>query len=258
MFRAVLWDVDGTLAETERDGHRVAFNRAFEHFGVPWHWDEDTYGALLAVSGGRERLLHDMAHRRDAPALQDERHALACAIHECKNRIYGELVREGGIPLREGVASLIEQCHEQGVRLAVTTTTSRANVEALLRAHWGAHWRDRLDALVCGEDVRSKKPDPEAYLLTLQALRLGPLEAVAVEDSPGGAAAARAAGIAVVVTRSHYFANASIDDAIAIGPGLHDRRHWQPSLPLGDATGPVRLDDLRTWYRAMESVSAFP
>lgn len=258
MFRAVLWDVDGTLAETERDGHRVAFNLAFEHFGVPWRWDEETYGALLTVSGGRERLLHDMAHRRDAPAVPSERHVLATAIHERKNQIYGEFVRDGGIPLREGVESLIDECREQGIRVAVTTTTSRANVKALLSAHWGADWRDRLDALVCGEDVRSKKPDPEAYLLTLQALRLGPLEAVAVEDSPGGAAAARAAGIAVVVTRSHYFAAAPIDDAIAIGPGLHDRRHWQPALSEGQDTGPVTLDDLRGWYQAMESLSAFP
>jgi HAD superfamily hydrolase (TIGR01509 family) len=257
MFRAVLWDVDGTLAETERDGHRVAFNLAFERLGLPWRWDEASYGALLAVSGGRERLLHDMAHRADAPAIPDERQALAAAIHECKTRIYTELVRDRAIPLRPGVESLIDECRHQGIRTAVSTTTRRANVEALLRAHWGARWRDRLDALVCGEEVSTKKPDPEVYLLTLQALRLSPLEAVAMEDSPGGAAAAAAAGIPVIVTRSHYFANAPIDDAIAIGPGLHQRAGWQPALP-GPAGGPVVLEDLRSWHGAMEPVSDFP
>jgi HAD superfamily hydrolase (TIGR01509 family) len=257
MLRAVLWDVDGTLAETERDGHRVAFNLAFERLGLPWRWDEAHYGALLTVSGGRERLLHDMAQRPDAPAVPAERQALATAIHQCKTGIYTELVRGRAIPLRPGVESLIEECRRQGIRTAVSTTTSRANIEALLLAHWGARWRDRLDALVCGEDVSTKKPDPEVYLLTLQALRLGPLEAVAIEDSPGGAAAAAAAGIPVIVTRSHYFAHASIDDAIAIGPGLHQRAGWQPALP-GPADGPVVLEDLCHWHGAMEPVSDFP
>jgi HAD superfamily hydrolase (TIGR01509 family) len=257
MFRAVLWDVDGTLAETERDGHRVAFNLAFEHLGLPWRWDERSYGALLQVSGGRARLLHDMAQRPDAPAVPAERQALASAIHECKTRYYADLVRDRAIPLRPGVEELINECHRQGVRTAVSTTTSYTNVESLLCAHWGARWRDRLDALVCGEDVSAKKPDPEVYVQTLRALGLGPLEAVVIEDSPGGAAAAAAAGIPVVVTRSHYFSKASIDDAIAIGPGLHQRSGWQPALPDAEE-GLVTLDDLRSWYVAMEPVSDFP
>ena len=236
----------------------MAFNLAFEHFGLPWQWDETTYGVLLAVSGGRERLLHDMARRPDAPATLTERQAMATAIHECKTRIYTELVRDRGIPLREGVESLIDECRHAGVRTAVTTTTSRASIEALLRAHWGPSWRDRLDALVCGDDVSSKKPNPEAHRLTLQALGLGPLEALAVEDSPGGAAAAVAADIPVVVTRSHYFATAPIDEALAIGPGMHQRMGWHPALDASDTDGPVTLEDLRDWYRTMACVSAFP
>jgi HAD superfamily hydrolase (TIGR01509 family) len=250
MFRAVLWDVDGTLAETERDGHRVAFNLAFEAFGLPWRWDEDIYGALLDVTGGRERLLHDMARRADAPTATGERERLAGALHQRKNAIYGELVRDGRIPLREGVLPLLRECRTQGVRVAITTTTSRANVDALLRAHEGAGWRHGFDAVVCGEDVRRKKPDPQAYLRTLQALALGPLDAVAIEDSPGGAAAARSAGIPVVVTRSHYFATAAIDGAIAIGLGLHSRSGWRPSVPDDGAGRPVGLDELRDWFLA--------
>jgi HAD superfamily hydrolase (TIGR01509 family) len=255
MFEAMLWDVDGTLAETERDGHRVAFNRAFEEFGLPWRWDEARYGKLLAVTGGRERLLHDMAQRSDAPPPA-EREQLARALHECKNARYAERVRDGAIPLREGVRPMLQQCRAQGVRVAITTTTSRSNVEALLRAQFGARWRGEFDAIVCGEDVRSKKPDPQAYLQTLEMLALGPLAAIAIEDSPGGVAAARAAGVPVIVTRSHYFADAQFEGALAIGPGLHERRGWRPGLP-DTSKGPVMLDDLRGWYEQMQSVSQF-
>ena len=100
-LRALLWDVDGTLAETERDGHRVAFNLAFEALGLPWRWDVARYGALLRVTGGRERLMHDMSTRTDAPPTPGERDALARALHARKNAIFGELVRGGGLPLRE-------------------------------------------------------------------------------------------------------------------------------------------------------------
>ena len=103
-IKAVLWDVDGTVAETERDGHRVAFNQAFEACGVPWRWDEVAYGDLLRVTGGRERLMHDMNNRTDAPALAGQRDALAREIHAHKNAIYADLVKRGGIPLREGGA----------------------------------------------------------------------------------------------------------------------------------------------------------
>ena len=257
MFKAILWDVDGTLAETERDGHRVAFNLAFEEFGIPWRWDERDYGELLNITGGRERLLHDMAQRGDVPAVPGERERLARAIHERKNTVYGQLMRERAIPLRAGVLELLDQCRTEGVRVAITTTTSRSNVDALLRSHFGAQWQERFAAVVCGEDVRSKKPDPEAYRQTLATLALGPLDTIAIEDSPGGVAAARAADIPVVVTRSYYFGAAPIDGAIAIGPGLHERRGWRPALPGGLEVGPVRLDDLRGWFAEMQSISQF-
>ena len=109
---ALLWDVDGTLAETERDGHRVAFNRAFEACGLPWRWDDSYYGTLLRVSGGFERLMHDMANRADAPASVEARAALARAIHTKKNAYYAELVRDGAIPLRHGVMALMRECRE--------------------------------------------------------------------------------------------------------------------------------------------------
>jgi len=252
MIKALLWDVDGTLAETERDGHRVAFNRAFEALGLPWRWDEARYGELLRITGGRERLLHDMAARSDAPVLLDERLALARRLHELKNRAYGEIVASGSITLREGVRPILEQCRERGVRLGIVTTTSTANVQALLAAQLGADWRQRFDAVVCGEDTAQKKPHPEAYQRALAALRIAPNEALAMEDSPGGATAAREAQVPLVVTRSAYFADDPIDGAVAIGPGLHQRAGWRPAAR--GTEGPVDLDDLVDWHSRMELV----
>jgi HAD superfamily hydrolase (TIGR01509 family) len=257
-IRALLWDVDGTLAETERDGHRVAFNHAFEAVGLPWRWDEAYYGELLRVAGGRERLLHDMMSRSDAPASAGEREALARDLHRRKNAYYAELVRAGALPLRDGVLALMHECRERGVRMGIATTTSRTNLETLLHVQLGRDWRGWFSALVCGEDVQRKKPDPEVYLLALRQLGIAPLEAVALEDSPGGVAAARAADIPVVVTLSAYFADATIEGAVAIGPGLHDRRGWRPALS-SSAPGPARvgLDDIEGWCAQMDTVSQF-
>jgi HAD superfamily hydrolase (TIGR01509 family) len=257
-LQALLWDVDGTLAETEREGHRVAFNRAFEAFGLAWHWDDAHYARLLRVAGGRERLLHDMTARADAPPVASEREALARALHQRKNAEYDALVRRGGIALRGGVRELMDECGERGVRMGIATTTSRRNLEALLGVQLGAGWAERFAVTVCGEDVQRKKPDPEVYLAALRALCLGPLDVVALEDSPGGVASARAADCAVVVTRSACFADAPIEGAIAIGPGLHTREGWHPAPPPVGATGRVRLDDIAHWHALRDTVSAFP
>lgn len=253
---AVLWDVDGTMAETERDGHRVAFNLAFEASGLAWRWDEARYGELLRVTGGRERLLHDMGTRPDAPSLPDERAALAAAIHARKNALYAALVRDGVIALREGVVELMQECRARGVRMGIATTTSASNLDALLRQHLGPHWTDWFAMRVCGEDVQRKKPDPQVYERALELLGADPLETVAIEDSPGGVAAARAASIPVVVTRSAYFGEATIEGAIAIGPGLHERRGWRPALP-GAADGFIGLADIEAWRAQMDCVCQY-
>jgi HAD superfamily hydrolase (TIGR01509 family) len=256
-IEALLWDVDGTLAESERDGHRVAFNQAFESCGLAWRWSVERYGELLAVTGGRERLLHDMTTRGDAPALSDERAALARKVHQCKNAFYAEIVAAGGIALRPGVRELMDDCRRHGVRMGIVTTTSRSNVEALLRTQLGAGWNDLFAVLVCGEDVAAKKPNPEVYEQALERLGIGPLQALAIEDSPGGVAAARAADVPVVVTRSVYFPNATIDAAIAIGPGLGQRAGWRPDAALAGAADRITLEQLAQWHARMETVSHF-
>jgi HAD superfamily hydrolase (TIGR01509 family) len=255
-LEALLWDVDGTLAETERDGHRIAFNRAFEAFGLPWRWSVERYGELLAVTGGRERLLHDMADRSDAPARPSEREALARALHRRKNAIYAEIVDAGGLELRPGVLELLEDCRSRGLQLAITTTTSTSNVDALLRANLGPRWPSWFTTLVCGEDVKAKKPDPEVFTIALRRLGIGPLASLAIADSPGGVAAARAADVPVVVTRSAYFETAAVEGVVAIGPSLGRRHGWQPPAPDRPGADRITLDDLAEWHRRMELVSA--
>jgi HAD superfamily hydrolase (TIGR01509 family) len=219
-LRALLWDVDGTIAETEADGHRVAFNRAFEAHRLPWRWDLPTYGRLLDVTGGRERLLAFMRGRDDVPATPAAREALARALHATKNQAYADLIAQGGIAARPGVRRLMSACQAEGVAMSVVTTTSTVNVEALFTSLFGKAWRQRFAAVVCAEDAPVKKPDPQAYLLALQRLGVAPHEAFAIEDSPNGLAAARAAGIPCGIARSAYFADARFDGAIWVRDSL--------------------------------------
>ncbi|MEX8498707.1 MAG: HAD-IA family hydrolase [Leptothrix ochracea] len=241
-LRALLWDVDGTLAETERDGHRAAFNMAFKEFSLSWRWDVEAYGQLLHITGGRERMLHDFETRPEAPREPVERERLALALHRRKNELYAQLVRQGGIQARPGVKRLIEQAHQQGLRQAIATTTSRSNVNALLRGMLGEDWQRYFAGVVCGEDVEHKKPDPEVYLRALADVGVEPYEALAMEDSAPGLKAARAAGVPALITRSIYFANSDFSGAWAV----------MDDLDQGDAQtpGPVSLDALSARYAA--------
>jgi HAD superfamily hydrolase (TIGR01509 family) len=255
-MKALIWDVDGTLAETERDGHRVAFNQAFELHRVPWYWNEWHYGELLQVTGGRERLLKHMQSRADAPFDQAEREALAQRLHVTKNERYADLVRDGAIPLRPGVLELMEQCRARGVAMAIATTTSRANVAALLSAQLGVRWRDWFRVVLCGEDTTAKKPHPEVYDRAVRALGIEAAQAVAVEDSPNGALAARAAHVPVIVTRSVYFREARFEDVLAIGDALDAVDSWHPAA-LDSANKPlVGLEDIDFWLAHGSSAAA--
>jgi HAD superfamily hydrolase (TIGR01509 family) len=213
VLSALIWDVDGTVAETERDGHRVAFNLAFEALALPWRWGVPLYGELLQVTGGRERLLQFMAGRADVPATAAGREALALELHRRKNEAYAALVAQGGIVARPGVRRLMDECRGSGVALAVATTTSTSNVEALFGSLFGAGWRRSFAAVVCAEDAPDKKPDPQAYHLVLDRLGVTADAAFALEDSPNGLQAARAAGICCGITRSTYFADAAFEGA---------------------------------------------
>jgi HAD superfamily hydrolase (TIGR01509 family) len=242
-LRALIWDVDGTLAETERDGHRVAFNEAFAAAGLDWRWSVERYAELLSIAGGRERLLHDMATHPDAPAAATARDALARALHERKNTVYAALVASGRITLRPGVPRLMREARGAGAQLAIASTTSRANVRALLAHAIGPQWDHDFAAIVCAEDAPSKKPHPMVYAVALERLGMAPHEALAIEDSPNGAAAAVAAGVPVLVTFSAYFASFDTRRAIACSADLDEPP--KSSLPVPAAP---RVD--WPWLRA--------
>jgi len=246
LLRAILWDVDGTLAETERDGHLLAFSQAFDALQVPWRWNERRYGELLAVAGGRERLMHDMQCQEHAPADPQERRSLAERVHRLKNEYYAGIIAGGELPLREGVRELMLDCERAGLRMGIVTTTSRSNVEALLKTHLGEGWKSLFAAVVCAEEAPTKKPDPQAYLRALDALQILPPEAIAMEDSPAGVAAAQAAGVPVIITRSYYFPATESADALAVGPSLGRTDGWRPAAEAGCER--IDLKQINWWY----------
>lgn len=216
MLKALVWDVDGTIAETERDGHRVAFNQALKEFGVPWRWDVQTYARLLRVTGGFERLLFDMEGRAEAPTTPHERERLARAVHRRKNSLYASMVEKGRIAARPGVRRVMDECEGAGILLAIATTTSRSNVDALFASLFGAEWKGRFVAVVCAEDAPAKKPDPLAYRMALERASCAPDQVLAVEDSPNGMKAAAALGIGTLVTRSEFFMGEAFPQAACV------------------------------------------
>ncbi len=216
---ALIFDVDGTLAETE-EAHRAAFNQAFAAFGLPWSWDAALYRVLLRVAGGKERITA-FARQHDPERLADGAFPeLVAALHRHKTALYAENVAAGTVPLRPGIRRIIGEARGESLRLAVATTTSRANVLALLDGATGGAGHLWFETLACGEDAAVKKPDPGVYLEVLRRLDMPAAACLAVEDSANGVRAARAAGIPVVATRSLYTAEDDLDGALAIFPDL--------------------------------------
>lgn len=221
----LIFDVDGTLAETE-ELHRQAFNHAFARHGLDWQWDRAVYKDLLRVTGGKERMRAYHGTLPIARPLQDED---IVALHRIKTAHYAELVETGCCPLRPGVTELLAAAKSRGQRLAIATTTSHGNIDALLSRALGANWAAEFDAIVAGDDVRHKKPAPDVYLETLARLKLGAADCVAIEDSANGLIAASRAGIPVLITRSMYFrdddfgaARAVLDDLSELGGARYE------------------------------------
>lgn len=204
MLRALIWDVDGTLAETEHDGHRVAFNTAFAQAGLPWVWDEATYARLLGTTGGKERIARWWAEVDPHTAGHATTAGRIAALHAAKTALYVRQVAAGAVALRPGVRRLLVEARAARLRLAIATTSSPENVQALLRATLGEGGPALFDAIGAGDVVPAKKPAPDIYAWVLRRLGLRPDQCVAVEDSGPGAQAARAAGLPTLVTRSRY------------------------------------------------------
>ena len=208
-LQALIFDVDGTLAETE-ELHRQAFNESFAASGLSWVWDQALYARLLEVTGGKERIAHYLRDYGTDVAL--DRAAIA-ALHADKTARYTALVAEGGLALRPGVARLIAEAEAAGIRLAIATTTSRPNVDALLRATLG---RQPFDVIAAGDEVTAKKPAPDVYELALGRLALPAAACVALEDTLNGLRSAQGAGLRCVMTKSLYGGAGPFPGALAV------------------------------------------
>ena len=203
-LQALLFDVDGTLADTERDGHRPAFNMAFAEAGLDWVWDEALYGKLLAVTGGKERIRYYLDAFNTTFEKPDDFDAFVKGLHEAKTRFYTQLMAEGKIPLRPGVENLILEARAAGMRLAIVTTTTPANVTALLESTLGPGSEDWFEVIAAGDIVPAKKPAPDIYEWALREMKLSPEEAIAFEDSGNGARSSLGAGVKTIVTVNGY------------------------------------------------------
>lgn len=225
-LRAVIFDVDGTLVDSERHGHRVAFNRAFEVFDLPYRWDEDLYGELLHTTGGQRRIDGYLAGEG---VSEDERAQLAPALHRRKTEILEEMVDAGVIELRPGAARLVKELAGAGVARAVGTTGSRRWVERLLRHTLGdVDW----DVIVAGDDVTHRKPDPEVFTTALKELGEEAGAVVVIEDSAEGLQAARAAGLCCVVVVNGYTADHDLAGADLVLDGFGEP--GAPAVVLAD------------------------
>ena len=233
MLKALIFDVDGTLADTEA-AHRDAFNQAFAALGLDWHWDLPLYTELLQVSGGKERIQHYwLTYHPEQTAIGGlEPQDAVNRLHALKTAAYEAAVNAGAVQLRPGVLELMAQAQSEGLQLAIATTTSPPNIAALLRRALGVNWRDNFGAVGDALTAPVKKPDPQVYLQVLDVLQRQPDECVAFEDSLNGLRAARAAGLATVVTPTAYTADHDFRGALRLLPDL----------------GRVDLGRLRAWH----------
>ena len=232
-LQALIFDVDGTLADTEA-AHLAAFNSAFAEDSRDWRWDEKQYTELLEISGGKERILHYW--KQVQPDLVDIGRGVqdtVARLHELKTSYYEKAVQEGAVQLRAGVLALIESAHAAGLKLAIATTTSPVNIAALLRKAMGENWQSTFAVIEDASTAPNKKPHPQVYLQTLERLGLPASACIAFEDSANGLQAARAAGLPVLITPNGFTAHHDFAGALKVLPSLEG----------------VTLADVQAWHQ---------
>jgi HAD superfamily hydrolase (TIGR01509 family) len=225
MLKALIFDVDGTLADTEH-AHLKAFNQAFAQEGLDWHWSEAEYTELLNISGGKERMLHHW--RQVEPNMKEVQGGAVndtiVRLHLVKTAFYEAAVRNGEVHLRPGVLALMQEAREQGLQLAIATTTSPANIAALLSAAIGPDWRTHFLAVGDASSSPIKKPDPQVYRQVLSDMGFEASECVAFEDSSNGLRAANAAGLKTVITPNPFTEHHDFRAAWRVVPDLRQAR----------------------------------
>lgn len=213
---ALIFDVDGTLAETERDAHRVAFNETFAEYNLDWHWSVELYGELLAVTGGKERMKHYLeTYRPDSPR-PDNLDTFIAELHQNKTARYNDLLTRNPIPLRPGIRRLLTEARQEGIRLAIATTTSMKNVTTLLEGSLEPNAVTWFDVIAAGDVVSAKKPAADIYLYALKELGLKGEQCLAIEDSHNGIRAALGAQVPTLITVSDYTRHEDFTGALLV------------------------------------------
>jgi HAD superfamily hydrolase (TIGR01509 family) len=222
---ALIFDCDGVLADTERDGHRPAFNQTFEEFGLPVRWSVEDYGEALRIGGGKERmaalLTPGFVAQAGLPSDAEGQAAEIAKWHKRKTELYVEMARAGRLPPRPGIARIVREAHGAGWQLAVCSTSAEPSVRAILESAVGAE--TATDFLVlAGDVVPAKKPAPDIYLLALERLGAEPDATIVVEDSRNGLLAAVAAGLTTIVTVNDYTRDQDFGEAALVVSALGD------------------------------------
>ena len=247
VLKALIFDVDGTLAETERDGHRVAFNQAFAAAGLPWQWSIAEYGRLLTISGGKERIRHYIETVRPSGFETSDLDGFVKELHQAKGKFYLDLI--GSIPLRPGVRRLISEARAAGVRLAIATTSSLPSTLALLTTVLHPDSPDWFDIIAAGDVVPYKKPSPGIYYHALTHLDLSARECIAIEDTHHGLVASTRAGLRTLVTVNDYTIDQDFRLAKAVVNNL-----GEPDQPFELLAGELNSQ----WFKLEDAASLLP